>query len=143
MTHAFDGYNYLVRLEKGELFIESLTAFMKEQQIKGGWISAIGGALSAELGFYDLAAEHYTWKKYDDLMEIISLQGSAAWDGKNPVLHLHGSFSDKSMQPFAGHVKELVVAGTCEVFVHVWNRGELQRRHDDLTGLKLLDLPNE
>lgn len=140
MTHLFDGYNYLVRLEKGELLIESLVAFMKEQQIKGGWISAIGGALSAELGFYDLTAQHYSWKKYDDLMEIISLQGNAAWDGENPVLHLHGSFSDQSMQPYSGHVKELVVAGTCEVFLHVWNKGQLKRSHDEPTGLKLLDL---
>jgi uncharacterized protein len=140
MTFQFDGYNYLVRLEKGELLVESLLQFAKEQKISGGWISAVGGALSAEIGFYDLAAQHYIWKKLDTLLEIASLQGNLAWDASEPVLHLHGSLSDKTLQTYSGHIKEIEVGGTCEIFVHVWNKDELSRTLDDQTGLNLLDL---
>jgi predicted DNA-binding protein with PD1-like motif len=113
MTQQFDGYNYLVRLEKGELLVESLLRFVTEQKISGGWISGIGGATWAEVGFYDLTAQHYRWKKLDQLLEITSLQGNVAWDGDDPFLHLHGTFSDGTMQSFGGHVKELETGGTC------------------------------
>jgi uncharacterized protein len=140
MSHDFDGYNYLLRLEKGELLVAGLLSFMRKQKITGAWVSGIGGATWAELGFYDLAAQHYRWKKLDQLLEITSLQGNMAWEGDEPFVHLHGSFSDGSMQSFGGHVKELEVAGTCELFIHVWNKDKLTRSQDPKTGLKLLDL---
>lgn len=140
MTYQFDGYNYLLRLHKGEQLVVCLTDFVRKQGVAGGWVSGIGGALAAELGFYDLTAQHYRWKQFDELLEIISLQGNIAWVGEEPFLHLHGTFSGADMQTIGGHVKELTVGGTCEIFLHVWNKTQLTRASDDETGLKLLDL---
>lgn len=140
MTWRFDGYNWLVRLEKGELLVEKLTELVKQENITGAWISGLGGALSAEIGFYDLVARAYKWQKLDKLLEITSLQGNVAWDGTEPVLHIHGTFSDENMQAFGGHVKELQVGGTCEVLLHRWYDKALTRSPDDQSGLKLLDL---
>jgi|AntRauTorcE11897_2_1112592.scaffolds.fasta_scaffold15753_2 predicted DNA-binding protein with PD1-like motif len=139
MTHTFDGYNYLVRLQKGELLIEKLTKLVKQENIKGAWLSGLGGALWAELGFYQLETKEYEWKRLEKLLEITSLQGNVAWVDSEPMLHIHGSFSDENMQGFGGHVKELAVAGTCEVFLHMMQRDELLTRSEDSDiGLKLL-----
>jgi len=140
MTFKFDGYNYLICLDKGELLIESLTDFVKQQGIAGGWISAVGAAAWAELGFYELEAKEYCWKKFEKLLEITSLQGNVSWKGEEPFLHLHGTFSDEDMSAIGGHVKELEVGGTCEVFLHIWNSDQLTRYQDPETGLNLLNL---
>lgn len=140
MTYQFDGYNYLMRLEKGELLVACLTAFADKENIKGAAVNGIGAALWAELGFYDLTTQRYRWKKLEELLEITNIQGTIAWENKRPFVHLHGNFSDACMQAYGGHVKELAVGGTCELFVHVWNKDRLRRSQDTATGLKLLDL---
>ena len=139
MNYNFDGYNWLVRLNKGEQLVTSLTKLVKKESIKGAWISGLGGALSAELGFYHLEKQEYEYKKLDQLLEITSLQGNVSWVGDEPKLHIHGSFSDETMQAFGGHVKELTVGGTCEMLLHAFQT-PLTRTLNEEVGLPLLDL---
>ncbi|MDZ7744700.1 MAG: PPC domain-containing DNA-binding protein [Candidatus Saccharibacteria bacterium] len=141
MTYKFDGYNWLVKLDKGDLLVENLTKLVKQENIRGAWVSGLGAALWAELGYYDLDAQEYQWQKFDQLLEITSLQGNVAWSSDEPVLHIHGSFSDKNLQAIGGHVKEVAVGGTCEVFLHRWfGEAGLSRQKDDSTGLYLLSM---
>lgn len=140
MKYLSDEFNYLIRLEKGEFLTEQLIKFMNEKQIKGAWVSGIGGAAWAELGFYDLGQKNYQWKKVGTALEIINLQGNLTWSDGVPAPHFHGTFSDQEMKTYSGHLKELEVSGTCELFVHVWDGNRLTRGRDEATGLKLLDL---
>ena len=140
MNYRFDGYNYIVVLKKGEELTEKLLSVIKQAGIKGGWVQGIGGALEVELGFYDLGKREYKWQTFASLCEIDSLQGSIAQDDKGePVLHLHGVFSGDDYETIAGHVKRLIVGGTCELFIHAYQQ-PLKRQFDGGTGLKLLDL---
>jgi predicted DNA-binding protein with PD1-like motif len=100
----------------------------------------IGASAWAELGFFDGDKKDYLWKKFDTRLEILALQGSVALlDGK-PSFHIHGTFSDNQMRSFGGHVKDLEVAQTCEIFLHGWFKGEVERKFNPDIGLKLLDL---
>jgi uncharacterized protein len=140
MTFKYDGYNWLVRLEKDELLVENLIKLVRAENIRGAWVSGLGAVQWAELGFYNLETQEYVWKKLDQELEITSLQGNIAWAGDKPVLHVHGSFSDQNMQAFGGHVKELQVGGTCEVLLHHWYEQQgLHRILDEATGLTLLN----
>lgn len=140
MTYKFDGFNWLVRLERGDLLMQSLNEIAKKQNIAGAWIMGLGAATRAELGFYDLDKKQYQWKKLDKLMEITSLQGNLGWDDGRPAIHIHATLSDENMQAFGGHVKELEAGGTVEILLHRWYSGKIQRKTDESTGLKLLDL---
>lgn len=140
MQSRFDGYNHIIRLDKGELLIDSLSKWAIEKGVAGGWISGIGAARWVELGYYDLKKQNYNWKKIKDLVEIDSLQGNLAWIDDTPAIHLHATFSDSKMRTTGGHVKELEVGGTCEVFVHATFGPQLTRFLNKDTGLKLLDL---
>ncbi len=140
MTLQHDGYNWIVRLNKGEKLIEQLTNLVKEEKIPSCWISGLGGAESAKLGFYDLGTKKYNWQTIREPLEILSLQGNIAWQNGELVLHIHGALSRADMQAIGGHVKELTVSGTCEVYLHKWYGDDLQRKKDDQTGLGLLDL---
>lgn len=119
--------------------MSALTELIKKEEIKGAWLSGLGGAMSVELGYYALDDKEYRWKRLDQLLEIASLQGNVSWKDGEPVLHVHGTFSDENMQAFGGHVKELTVGGTCEVMLHALQQ-PLQRKQNEDTGLSLLDI---
>lgn len=140
MTHKFDGSNDFIRLFKGERLSEALTRFSNETNIDGGWINGLGASAECELGFYDLTNRKYNYKKFTDLMEVVSLQGNFALneEGKT-VFHLHGVFADKDYKTVGGHVKDLVAGATLELFVHRAYE-PLNRRLDEETGIQALDL---
>lgn len=140
MIYKTDGYNWLVRLDRGELLIDTLTRLFKENDLPSVWLSGIGGAAWAELAFYNLDSQKYRINKINKLLEITSLQGNAAWEGDQPLLHIHGTFADERMHGLGGHINELEVAGTCEILLHRWYGDQLNRIKDQDTGLKLLDI---
>ncbi len=140
MVSLFDGYNYVIRLDKDERLSVGLQQFFEQNDVHGGWITAVGGALEVELGFYNLESKQYQWRTFKQTLEIVSLQGTCALDEQGkPVWHLHGVFSDDQHQTVGGHLKDLVVAGTCELFVHR-SYQPLHRKHNDDVGLNILDL---
>lgn len=141
MKHVFDEFNYTLKLKKGELVVENLTKFIKDNQLKGGWVLGLGGLAWAELGFYDLESQEYTWTKFDEPLELTNLTGNIAWSGGEPALHLHATVSDAAMHAHGGHLKEAEVSGTVEIFLHMWDKPEgFKRDKDENTGLNLLNL---
>lgn len=141
MGVKFDGYNWLVRLNTGDELVSKLQEIARSEDIKTAWISGIGAASSVKTGLYDTEKKEYKWRDFSGDIEILSLQGNIAWDDKHPALHIHGSFSDENMNGFGGHVKELIVGATCELFLHNWFSSHgIVRSEDPKTGLKLLDL---
>lgn len=141
MTFSFDGYNYTVRLNKGELVAENLLKLVREKDIKGGWLVGLGGLTWAELGFYDLESRSYEWTKLDEPLELTNLTGNIAWENGEPKLHLHANVSDTSLHVRGGHLKEAETNGTVEIFIHRWQKDEgLNRDKDEQTGLSLLSL---
>ncbi len=140
MRYHFDGYNYIIRLKKGELLVELLDTFAREQELKSVWLSGLGAAQWAELGFYDLPGKHYHWKQFDEPMEVTALQGNLAWRADQPVWHIHGTLGRNDFQAIGGHIKELCVGGTVELHLHTVFDKRLTRQDDEQTGLALLDL---
>ena len=133
---------YIIRLDKGELLVENLLKLAKQSEINGAWLNGLGAAKWAEIGFYDLPNKKYEWSKINRPLEILSLQGNIAWDNNEPIIHIHGTFSDRDMKTYGGHVKELEAGGTCEILINTLNGSELLRQRDDATGLNLLNLEN-
>jgi predicted DNA-binding protein with PD1-like motif len=140
MKYRQDGFNWIVRLERGEKLADTLLGLVREQGIPNCWVSGLGAAQSAELGYYDLEKKEYVWQQVDELLEIVGLQGNITGAGEELKLHLHGTFSRPNLQTIGGHVKDLVVGGTCELFLHKWYGDPITRQHDDATGLNVLDL---
>jgi len=140
MTHSFDGYNHLVRLERGERLSDYIEQFIAESRIEGGWVNGVGAASDVELGFYQLNSKAYKWRKFGSMMEIVSLAGNLAYDEEGKMMfHLHGVFADDEYQTVGGHVKDFVAGATVELFIHR-SYQPMHRKHDDDTGLQLLDL---
>ncbi len=142
MVSAYDGYNYTVRLDRGERLSEAMDQLFAESdtQLIGASVNGVGAAEQLTLGFYDLEKKEYIWHDFASMYEITGLQGTIARDEHDKLMfHLHGTFSDRDYQVVGGHVKDFVVGGTCELFIHVTYQ-PLARKLDEQIGLKLLDL---
>lgn len=140
MTHSFDGYNHLIRLEKGERLTEAMEQYFAESKIEGGWVNGLGAASEVTLGFYNLSSKEYKWCTFANMMEITGITGNIAYDKDGRLMfHLHGTFASDEYQTVGGHIKDLVAGATVELFVHR-SYQPMHRQFDDDTGLQLLNL---
>ncbi|MBI3035728.1 DNA-binding protein, partial [Candidatus Woesearchaeota archaeon] len=98
------------------------------------------GALGeVELAHYIVENKKYTSKTFKQPLEIINMTGNITTMSKEVYLHCHIALSDEKMDGIAGHLKEGAISATCEI-VLVKLDAAIKRKHDDFTGLNLLDL---
>ena len=136
MRYQQFGNTYMVRIDLGEDIVESLKKLCENERIRLGRVEAIGAANHAVLGVYDLTKKEYYPEEIDEFMEIISLNGNiTAMDGK-PYIHLHAALADRQHTVHGGHVLEMRVGATCEMFVTVLD-GEVNRRKEVALGINL------
>lgn len=143
MKYVADGFNYVIRLKKGEKWSEGFAEFVAHTGVKSAWLSMIGGATQVTMGPYSLDKREYLWKTFSGVLEIVSVQGNISLNETGePMYHLHGAIANEECQAFGGHVKDFTVGATLEVFVHCLDENKLLiRKLDSDIGLPLLDLP--
>lgn len=134
---------YVLRLERGEDVLASITKFCKQKGIGSGFFHAIGAVEQAKIGYYDLAKKEYGSKEYPAAMEVASMTGNIALVDDAPFVHCHAVLSGiapgTENLPVGGHVFAATVAVTLEVHLVAFDE-RVRRSLDDEIGLKLLDL---
>jgi hypothetical protein len=133
-----DGTNYVVVLERGDKLIASLTEFASQNNLDSLWLqSGLGSAVDTTLGWYDIETKSYNWQNFEEAYEITSLQGNLTTVDNEPFWHIHGVFGGPHLEAIAGHVKELTVGLTCELFISRLAT-PMSRSYDEPTGLQLI-----
>ena len=130
--------SYIIRVARGEKIIESLTKLAEEEKILGGFFTGIGAADMIEIAHYSVDNKKYSSKIFNEALEITNITGNISNFENNPVIHCHGTFSDKNMNCFGGHIVEARVSGTLELVLNMVDK--LSKKIDPETGLKILDL---
>jgi len=134
-SRSHEDKHFLV-LKKGEEFIASLTAFLKEKDITAGSISGLGAVTNVDIAYYDLPTQTYQRKIFPDIYELLSATGNAALlDGKH-FPHIHVVIGDRDYKTYGGHLFAATVAATVELSI-IQMPFRVERAHDAETGLKL------
>jgi len=131
---------YIVRLASSEPLIDTLSELLRTEQVEFANISAAGAVSWVHLGYWNAETRAYEYHEFDEQLEVVSFEGNSALKDGAPFLHLHGVFARRDFTVVAGHIKDLRVHPTLEV----WLRTEdvpVRRVQDAATGLDLLDLP--
>jgi predicted DNA-binding protein with PD1-like motif len=129
---------YAGRVEYDEDFLEKLTGFIKEKNIRFGKFSAIGALRTARLGYYDQVA-----KKYDSYdvdggpFELLSAEGNISLSDDSPFPHIHVVVSDGAGKTAGGHLTPGCAAFNVEFFIEEIANYELTREYDETTKLKI------
>ena len=132
----------LLSLARGERVNESITTFCAERQIPHAVVTGIGAIEDIVIGAYDLQTRSYTRRELQGGWEVLALNGNFGWAGTDPVLHVHATLSDLQCNVAGGHLFSARVHITLEVVLFT-GTVPLHRGHDETTGLKLWQLPNE
>ena len=133
---------YIVRLDRGEEIIASLTALAEREDIALAQVSGLGAIDSFTVGVFFPAEKVYRKNDFHGNFEITSLTGTITrMDGK-PYLHLHMSAGNEYGKVNGGHLNSARVSATCEVVVRTIN-GSVGRKYSEEIGLNLFSIRGE
>ena len=127
---------YMIRFDLREDIVENLKKLCEDEHILLGRVEAIGATDHAVIGVYDLAKKEYYPEEINEFMEIASLNGNITAMGGKPYIHLHATLADQNHVIHGGHVLEMRVGATCEMFVTALD-GEVNREKDEGLGINL------
>ena len=136
MFYRKTGDTYLVRLEIGEEIMAALRELCGKEKINLAEVSALGATDHAVIGVYDLASATFQPEELNGLMEIASLTGNVTTMKGEPYLHLHTVLADQEHRVHAGHVNEMRIGLTCEMFVRTLP-GKMERERDEQLGINV------
>ena len=130
---------YVIRIDRGEEVVATLTAFCDQEGVQLASVEALGAADHVVIGLYDVGAKKYHRHSFDEPMEITSLLGSVSTKDGKPYLHLHINLCRADMSVIGGHLNECRISATCEMIVRKLS-GTVERKLDEaVTGLNLYE----
>ena len=130
---------FMIRLVKGEEIIATLSAFVEEQKIPGGFVFGLGAFKDATLGYFDSAKKEYLKNHFKEDMEFGSLTGSVSHFEGKPFVHAHVVAAGPDARAFFGHLFSATISATGEFFI-IPSDARIERKADPDTNLNLLDL---
>ncbi|NLY67541.1 MAG: DNA-binding protein [Tissierellia bacterium] len=132
----------IVRLERGEEIVESITKLCNEEDIKLGRVTGIGATDKVKIGLFNVETKEYHSTVLEGDMEITNLSGNISRMDGEVYIHLHITVCDEENKAYGGHLNMAVISATCEIIIDVID-GYVDRRFDEETGLNLFNFVDE
>lgn len=129
---------FAIVLYKGDEALSGLTDFVIEHKIQDAHFTGIGAISSATLAWLDPSKKIYHRISVPEQVEVLSLIGDVATFNEKPIVHMHAVLGKPDGATAGGHVFELNVNPTLEIFMTV-NTVPLKKKPDDASGMKLID----
>ena len=130
---------FILRLERGEEVLTTLTDFVEQQHIQSGTIQGLGAIKDLVLGIFDPEMKEYVKQTFNEDLELGNLTGNiSSLDGK-PVLHCHVTVAGTDLKAYTGHLFSAIVSVTGEFFIRPFPE-QITRALDEEVGLNLLDI---
>ncbi len=125
------------RLRHGADLLEEITGLCKQKGIRLGWISGLGAAQKARIGYYDQNSKQYEYIELDQHLEITNLTGNVSIRDGAPVVHAHINLADSSGRAYGGHLAPGTIVFACELSIEVLDGAVPEKKFDQETGLAL------
>jgi predicted DNA-binding protein with PD1-like motif len=141
------GRRYVLVLERGDEVMEEVKAFAERERLRVATFTGIGAVSSAKIAAFDPSSRDYVDIPDPGQAELLSLNGRITLpkdaDPSNPPaerqLHVHCVLAHKDGSAIGGHVLELVIRPTCEIFVTEATE-HVARTEDPDSGLPVISL---
>jgi predicted DNA-binding protein with PD1-like motif len=141
------GRRYVLVFERGDEVMAEVKGLAERERLRAAEFSGIGAVSSARLAAFNPDTREYVDIPDPGQTELVSLNGRITLpkdaDPNDPPaerqLHVHCVLSREDGSTIAGHVFELVVRPTCEVFV-TESAENITRVEDSDSGLPVISL---
>jgi len=137
MKFKKNGNKWIVRIDKGEEIVQTLTKICKDNKIKLGSLSGIGAADRVTVGLFNTKSKQYQSQELIGDYEITNLSGNISTMNGEIYLHLHIGLSDSKYNAYGGHLTSAVISGTGEIIIEEID-GKIEREFNKEVGLNLL-----
>ncbi len=127
---------YVVKLEKGDGVVSSLTSLSEELNINFATVSGIGAVKDPHIGYFVVNQKRYIEKRYEGNFELLSLKGNITIKEGKPSCHIHVILSDAEFKTFGGHLLDADVTVTMEIVIKPL-KVDVERTMDGDTSLYL------
>jgi predicted DNA-binding protein with PD1-like motif len=128
---------YAVVLDSGDEVVSALTRFAESENLTATRFTAIGAFSDAVLGYYDWDNKQYERIPVTEQVEVVSLIGDVALEGKRPRVHAHVVLGLRYGSARGGHLLEGRVRPTLEVIL-TESPNYMKREFDPDSGLALI-----
>ena len=128
---------YVIRMDRGEEVVATLTALCRQEGIRLASVEAIGAVDRAVVGLYDVDKKVFHRKEFQEPMELTSLLGTVTEKDGKPYLHLHITASRRDYTCIGGHLLTAYINGACELYVEAFPGVFVGRYADPATGINL------
>ena len=122
--------------ETGDEVISILQDFARRENVRAARFTAIGAFERATLAYFDWATKAYVDIPVREQVEVLVLAGDIAWQGRDPVAHVHCVLGRRDGSTVGGHLRQAIVRPTLELMIT--EAGALERRPDPASGLALI-----
>lgn len=137
MEYRKFGSTCLLRIDRGEEILTSITALCKAEKIGLGSVSGIGAVGEVTLGVFNREQFLYESTTYKGDYEIASCSGTITTKEGKPYLHIHMAAANSVKgECHGGHLNRAVVSLTGE-FVIQQLAGTVEREYSPEVGLNL------
>jgi predicted DNA-binding protein with PD1-like motif len=109
---------YVIIFSKGDEVVSGLTEFAQKYNVRSAHYQGVGDAMSAKAGWYDYSRKEFKVIPIDTA-EVTSFIGDIALFNGKPVAHTHFSAAVSNGSVFGGHLLEMIIGPTMEIFVTV------------------------
>lgn len=130
----------MIRLEKGDMLIDSIIELARNESITGGYFSGVGAVKNITIGFRNDQTNRYEFSEIHETCELASLQGTLGEKDGKPIPHLHAVLAHWGGMVSAGHIKNAEIAITAEIFLNLTPGVNMARTYDPETQLDLINI---
>ena len=128
----------MLKIERGEDILEALDKATRIHGITNGAVQwGIGMFAGVEIGYFN--GKEYVKEIFDEPAEIVSFHGSIAHT--EPRFHIHTSFAPSDHIVKGGHLFHGVANPLMEIEIQKFSLIRMERKLNEATGLKELDIP--
>jgi uncharacterized protein len=139
LLHEHEGLRtFAAVLATGDEVMAALVAFATERQLKATQFTAIGAFSRVVVAYFDWTTKEYRHIPIDEQVEVLSMVGDISLEDGKPKVHAHIVVGKRDATAHGGHLIEGHVRPTLEIVLTEAPR-HLQRRHDPVSGLALID----
>ena len=123
MDYRCFGRDLLIRLDKGEELHDAIRSLSDHGINTAAITSGIGRIRETVIGFLD-SEGIYQKVRFEESMELLSMQGNLARGPDGPFTHIHIVASDDNHVVRGGHLFEAIVEVTAEIHMRKFGEDE-------------------
>lgn len=129
----------IIRIDKGEEIVQTLSNLCKKLNIKAATVQGIGATNNATIGSYDTTIKQYHSTEFIGEFEITNLTGNITTMNNETYLHLHITIADEKHHAYGGHLNRAIISATFEAVIDLISE-PIQRQYDSSIGLNLIKI---